>query len=65
MDFTERLLTSHGKSNIVVAVDHLGKLVHFIALVHSYTAKTITETSINTIVKVHGMPRSIVMMSKT
>jgi hypothetical protein len=41
-------------------VDKLSKSVHFLALSHPYTAKLVAETFIAGIVKLHGMPQSII-----
>lgn len=60
MDFIEGLPISHGKSTILVVVDRLSKSAHFAALNRPFTAKIVAETFVNTVVKLHGMPWSIV-----
>lgn len=53
MDFIECLL-------LLVVVDRLSKSAHFLALAHPYTAKGVAEKFVEGVVKLHGMPRSIV-----
>ena len=58
--FTDGLPPSNGKNSILVVVDRLSKLAHFIALSHPYTSKGVAEKFIVGVVKLHGMPRSII-----
>jgi hypothetical protein len=51
---------SAGKTTILVVVDRLSKSAHFLALAHPYIAKMVAEIFITGIVKLHGMPQSIV-----
>ena len=60
MDFIEGLPQFGGKNTILVIVDRLSKSTHFLALAHPYTAKIVAEKFIEGVVKLHGMPRSII-----
>jgi len=60
MDFIDGLPPSVGKTSILCCCGRLSKLAHFLALSHPYTAKLVAETFIAGIVKLHGMPQSIV-----
>ena len=60
MDFIEGLPPSNGKSTIFVVVDHLSKSAYFLALSHPHTAKMVAEKFVEGIVKLHGMPKSII-----
>lgn len=60
MDFIEGLPKSDGCSVILVAVDRFTKYAHFIPLKHPYTAASIAQTFPDQVVKLHGMPASIV-----
>lgn len=60
MDFVEGLPSSKGKTCILVVVDRLSKMAHFIALSHPYTAVTVAEAFFQNIYKLYGMPKKIV-----
>ncbi|MCH83302.1 transposon Tf2-1 polyprotein, partial [Trifolium medium] len=60
MDFITGLPKSKGFEAIFVVVDRLSKYSHFIPLKHPYTAKSIAEVFCKEIVKLHGIPLSIV-----
>ena len=51
---------SNGFSIILVVVDRLSKYGYFITLKHPYSAKTIAEVFVKEVVRLYGMPRSIV-----
>jgi len=55
LDFIERLPASQGKDTIMVVVDRLNKLAHFLPLKHLFTAKSVAEKFIEGIIKLHGM----------
>jgi hypothetical protein len=59
LDFIDGLPPSNSKTSILVVVDKLSKLVHFLTISHPCTAKLVAETFIAGIVKLHGMPQSI------
>jgi transposase InsO family protein len=60
MDFIEGLPKSQGKEVILVVVDRMTKLAHFIALSYPYTTHSVAETFIANIFKLHGPPASII-----
>lgn len=60
MDFVEGLPKSQGYTVILVVVDRLTKFAHFVAVKHPFTATTIAQLFMDNIVKLHGLPHSIV-----
>ncbi|XP_023638085.1 uncharacterized protein K02A2.6-like [Capsella rubella] len=60
MDFVDGLPRSNGHTTIMVVVDRLTKSAHLVPLAHPYTAKVVAAKFVDYIVKLHGMPRSIV-----
>ena len=60
MDFIEGLLKSEGFDAIMVVVDRLSKYAHFSPLKHPFTTKSVAAVFVKDIVRLHGMPRSIV-----
>jgi transposase InsO family protein len=49
-----------GYSVILVVVDHFTKYAHIYPLKHPYTASSVGATFLNNVVKLHGLPKSIV-----
>ncbi|CAJ2661993.1 unnamed protein product [Trifolium pratense] len=60
MDFITSLPLSFGYTTIMVVVDRLTKYAHFIAMKTDYTSKSVAEAFMHNVVKLHGMPKSIV-----
>jgi hypothetical protein len=60
MDFIEGLPVSNGQSVILVVVDRFTKYAHFFALKHPYTAASVASVFLNNVVKLYGLPKSIV-----
>ncbi|WVZ51461.1 hypothetical protein U9M48_002607 [Paspalum notatum var. saurae] len=60
MDFIEGLPKSQNCTSILVVVDRFTKVAHFIPLHHPFTAKDIARYFLDNVVKLHGVPISIV-----
>jgi len=60
MDFVEGLPKVGGKSMILTVVDRFSKYAHFVALSHPYTAVSVARIIFDEIVRLHGIPTSIV-----
>jgi hypothetical protein len=60
MDFITGLPNSHGFTVIMVVIDRLSKYSHFFPLKTDYSSKTVAEVFMRNIVKLHGVPKSIV-----
>jgi len=60
LNFIVGLPKSRHSDTILVVVERLSKYCHFIPLYHPYTAKTVAICFCEEIVRLHGMPRSII-----
>jgi transposase InsO family protein len=60
MDFVEALPKVGGKSVILTVVDRFHKHCHFIPLGHPYSAKSVAQAFYTEIVRLHGIPQSII-----
>jgi transposase InsO family protein len=60
INFIEALPRVWGKSVILTVVDHFSKYCHFIPLAHPYSAESVAQAFFADIVRLHGVPRSIV-----
>jgi hypothetical protein len=60
LDFIEGFPKVGGKSVILTVVDRFSKYAHFVALSHPYSATTVATAFFDTIVRLHGVPESIV-----
>lgn len=60
MDFITGLPKSKGYEAVMVVVDRLSKYAHFIPLKHPYSAKTLADVFVKEVIRLHGVPISIV-----
>jgi hypothetical protein len=60
MDFIEGLPRSEGYNCILVVVNHFSKYAHFAPLKHPFTTPVVAKLILDTVVRLHGMPHSIV-----
>jgi len=60
MDFIEGLPKSKGFSVIMVVIDRLTKFSHFMPLKHPYTTNSIAQLFLGNVVKLYGLPSTIV-----
>jgi hypothetical protein len=59
IDFIEGLPKYEGYLVILVVVNHLTNYAHFMPLKHPYTASSVAQVFFNNVVKLHGVPRTI------
>lgn len=60
LDFVDGLPRSNGHSSILVVVDRPSKGAHIFPLTHPYTASQVAKHFVDMVVRLHGIPRSIV-----
>jgi hypothetical protein len=60
MDFIEGFPKVGSKSVILTVVDRFSRFAHFIALGHPYTTASVAKAFFDNIVRLHGLPCSIV-----
>jgi hypothetical protein len=60
IDFIDALPRVQGKTVILSIVERFSKYCHFITLAHMYTAETVAQAFFADIVRLHGVPESIV-----
>ena len=60
MDFVEALPRVRGKTVIFTVIDRFSKYAHFVPLAHPYTAESVAQAFFTDIVRLHGIPQSIV-----
>jgi hypothetical protein len=60
IDFIEALPKVQGKTVILSVVDRFSKYCHFIPLAHPYTAESVANAFFTDVVRLHGVPQSIV-----
>jgi hypothetical protein len=60
MDFVEGFPRVHGKSVTLTVVDRFSKYAHFLPLGHPYTATSVARVFFDGVVRLHGIPSSIV-----
>jgi hypothetical protein len=60
MDFVEGFPKVRGKTVVLTVVDRFSKFTHFIPLGHPYTAVSVIRAFFEGIVRLHGIPCSIV-----
>ena len=61
MDFIEGLPKFKGKDVILVLVDRLTKFAHVISLTHPYMTQEIAQVFLDSMTKIHRIPKSIVL----
>lgn len=60
LDFIEGLITSHNKGTILVVVDKFSKPTNFLTLTQPFVAKGVTKKFMEWIIKLYGLPKSII-----
>jgi hypothetical protein len=60
LNFIEGFPLLDGANVILVMVDHFTKFVHFIPLRHPFTAQSVAQIFFDSVVKLHGVPLTLV-----
>jgi hypothetical protein len=60
LDFIEAMPRSHNCDVILVIIDQFSKYGHFIPMSHPFTALQVAQDFVNTIYRLHGLPKVIV-----
>ena len=60
MDFIEGLPSSQGYNCILVVVDLFSKYAYFLPLKHPFTARSVAQSFLSQVYKLHDMPQAIV-----
>jgi transposase InsO family protein len=60
MDFVEGFSRVNDKSVILMVVDRFSNYAHFVPLGHPYTTTSVAKVFFEEIVRLHGLPESIV-----
>ena len=60
LDFIEGLPVSGGCNVILVVVDRFTKYAHFLPLKHPFTASQVAKLLLDSVVKLHGIPKTMV-----
>jgi hypothetical protein len=60
LDFIVKLPTSNGFNSILVVVDRLSKMAHFIACNESITSPELAELMLRNVFRLHGLPDEII-----
>ncbi|XP_026459437.1 uncharacterized protein LOC113360105 [Papaver somniferum] len=60
MDFITGLPKYEGREVIMVVVDRFTKYIHFLPLIHPFTAASVAKVFLDNIFKLHGLPATIV-----
>jgi hypothetical protein len=60
LDFSEALPRSHNCDVILVIIDRFTKYGHFLPMSHPFTALQVAQLFINSVYRLHGLPKIIV-----
>jgi transposase InsO family protein len=60
MDFVEGFSRINGEFVILTVVDRFSKYAHFVPIGHPYTATSVAKVFFDSVVRLHGIPESIV-----